>query len=152
MKTRKNSKLNSGIYNLIIFLPSSREINIGKKRLFFPEGYYVYTGSAHQNLQSRIKRHLSSNKKFHWHIDYLLEFAKIEEVRIHLFKHPLSPLKDENFGKIKKECLINQKVKNLKGAKIIHRGFGSSDCQHGCLSHLIYFGKNYPKIKFKNFL
>ncbi|MCP4149441.1 MAG: DUF123 domain-containing protein, partial [bacterium] len=37
----------------------------------FPEGYYVYVGSAMNGLESRIKRHLGKRKTTRWHLDYI---------------------------------------------------------------------------------
>jgi Uri superfamily endonuclease len=70
-----------GIYQLLIYLPKSAWIVIGKKGRFkFPKGYYVYTGSALNGLGKRIERHLRREKKHFWHIDYLLDFASIKKV------------------------------------------------------------------------
>lgn len=52
----------------------------------FKKGYYVYIGSAMNNLESRVKRHLSKSKKLHWHIDYLLKHSQIVEVIYNLDK------------------------------------------------------------------
>ena len=87
-------------------------------RFEFPAGDYVYTGSALRNLEARIRRHQSSVKKMHWHIDYLLAApgVRVREVLRH--------------GEC--ECQINQRV---VGA-IPVPGFGASDCKAGCVSHL----------------
>ena len=37
--------------------------------------------SALNNLDKRIQRHKSNQKKMHWHIDYLLKKAKIIDVK-----------------------------------------------------------------------
>ena len=39
----------------------------------YRKGYYVYIGSAMNSLVPRLNRHLSDEKKMHWHIDYLLK-------------------------------------------------------------------------------
>ena len=128
--------MNSGSYSLIIRLGRDVSLDIGRHgRFSFPEGYYVYTGSARKNLSSRIERHKrKGNKKLKWHIDYLLncKYAKIEDV----FTFENSELD---------ECSLNKRILNLKGAEVIVRGFGSSDCKNDCQSHLIYFN-NYPDI------
>jgi Uri superfamily endonuclease len=110
-----------GCYILIIGLKTSQKIQIGKiGKLFFKKGFYVYVGSSMNNLEKRINRHLSKEKKFHWHIDYLLEKAEILEVYL-----------KENT--IKEECriaqILNEKLENIAG-------FGCSDCR--CSSHLFY--------------
>ena len=62
-----------GSYCLIINVEKDTKIKIGKKLgiINFKKGCYVYVGSAMNSLESRVKRHLSDNKKKHWHIDYL---------------------------------------------------------------------------------
>ena len=110
-----------GSYILLIKLKESKIIKIGKLgKLFFKKGFYVYIGSAMNNLEKRLNRHLSKNKKYHWHIDYLLENAEIFE----------SYLKENT---IKEECKLANRFKE-KLEKI--PGFGCSDCK--CTSHLFY--------------
>jgi len=122
--------MNSGIYILSIKLEKNATIDIGKLGKFtFPQGYYVYTGSARKNLSSRIERHKrKNNKKLRWHIDYLLncKYAHIENV----FTFENSKLD---------ECSMNKKIIKLNGSEIIVKGFGSSDCRNGCPAHLIFF-------------
>ncbi len=74
--------MNSGIYFLLIRNKKKFPLTIRKKEYFFPCGFYIYVGSAQKNLKQRIERHIRREKKKHWHIDYLLEFTKIIEVRI----------------------------------------------------------------------
>ena len=73
-----------GSYCLIINVEKDTKIKIGKKLgiINFKKGCYVYVGSAMNSLESRVKRHLSDNKKKHWHIDYLLlnKNSKIEKI------------------------------------------------------------------------
>lgn len=114
-----------GTYCLLIELKKDSKIKIGEKLGYinFNKAYYIYVGSGMSSLESRIKRHLSSSKKKHWHIDYLLlnKNTKINEV---LF----------NISNSKIECEIANFL-NSKGDNILN--FGSSDCS--CNSHLIYF-------------
>jgi Uri superfamily endonuclease len=118
-----------GIYNLIIKLSKDREIKIGRLGTFiFPGGFYVYTGSAQNGLEKRINRHLSSIKRFHWHIDYLLSCAKIIEILRYI-------------GSRKDECKLNRVIGKVAGATSIAKKFGSSDCN--CITHLYYF-KDIP--------
>jgi Uri superfamily endonuclease len=110
----------NNIYILVIKL--KRDIPLLTKRSSFKleEGVYIYIGSAKKNLNSRIKRHLSKFKKYHWHIDYLLEFAKIKKIYI--------------ANTDKNECQIARKIEEIfQGKPILN--FGSSDCK--CQSHLI---------------
>ena len=114
-----------GAYQLLLRLPRDEIIRVGKLGAFrFPAGYYVYTGSAMGGLEARIARHLSKTKRFHWHIDYLLEHCSI--IRYAIRESP-----------IKRECEFNAVTLATDGAQVIVAGFGSSDC--GCASHLVYF-------------
>ena len=63
-----------GCYCLIISMKKSDKLKIGNlyQDHKFKKGYYVYIGSAMNSLVARINRHLSDNKKIHWHVDYLL--------------------------------------------------------------------------------
>lgn len=114
----------AGVYILKIKLEEKSEIEIGAlgKNTFVP-GYYFYTGTAQRNLESRIKRHYSSDKKFHWHIDYFLAEAELEKD----FVFELSG---------EAECFLAQILKENGGQTPVS-GFGASDCS--CGSHLIYF-------------
>ncbi len=110
-----------GCYCLIIEVNKNQYLKIGKKlKIDFKKGYYVYVGSAMNNLESRVKRHLSKTKKLHWHVDYLLKNNEITEVIYNLDK--------------KVECDISQKL--AKNNTFI-KDFGCSDCD--CESHLYYF-------------
>lgn len=110
-----------GCYCLIIFLDETKTIKIGKLgKIKFKKGYYVYVGSAMNSLESRLKRHLSEDKKLHWHVDYLLKKAEITDI-----------IYNENK---KVECELSQYI----SAKTTHiKDFGCSDCD--CESHLYYF-------------
>lgn len=120
--------MNSGIYHLKIRVDNLKTISVGRLgKLTFPSGYYVYTGRAKRNLEQRLSRHKSRKKKLRWHIDYLLKWGKIDEIKT----FPWSP---------ERECSLNGEIMRKRGARIIAAGFGSSDC--GCLSHLVYFEKN----------
>jgi sugar fermentation stimulation protein A len=114
-----------GIYHLIIHLSSDTIIEVGKLgRYHFREGYYVYTGSAMRGLDQRIARHKRSDKRLHWHIDYLLKHAQIVDVITHITRE-------------RQECQFNRKIMSLPGCQIPINGFGSSDCN--CTSHLTFF-------------
>ena len=124
----KESIQKGGIYKLVIDLSKDKEIKIGKLGTFiFPKGFYIYTGSAQNGLENRINRHLSSNKKFHWHIDYLLAYAKV--------------IKVIRYVGSKDECKLNSVTGQSADATRIVKKFGSSDCN--CATHLYYF-KNIP--------
>lgn len=116
-----------GTYLITMNLNDDQEIRIGKLGdIIFKKGYYVYVGSALNGLNARIQRHLRKQKKFHWHIDYLLDKAKVTNI---FYKK----------GKDKEECNIAQSLEQ-KLATIMD--FGSSDCS--CKGHLFY--GNYKDI------
>lgn len=119
-----------GTYTLIINKKKKETLKIGALgKIEFKKGYYTYTGSAMNSLIPRLKRHLSTNKKLHWHIDYLLKNAKIEEI---IFTD--SPKKIE--------CQIAKKI-NKQNNNI--EKFGCGDCN--CISHLTYFKTKKETIK-----
>lgn len=110
-----------GTYLLVIELNKDLSIDIGKLgSMEFKSGFYIYIGSALNGLDQRLQRHLRKQKKLHWHIDYLLQQARIIDI---FYKE----------GSVKEECTF---------ARILSRpfssipGFGCSDCK--CNSHLFY--------------
>ncbi len=110
-----------GSYVLLIELPEAQTITIGSlKAIYFLRGYYAYVGSAMGGFKSRLNRHLKSDKKPHWHIDYLLEKASISQII-------LCETKD------RAECAVAQAL-SCQFDSI--PGFGSSDCK--CRSHLFF--------------
>ena len=120
-----NRALSKGIYCLTIKLVKRCNIQVGCLGNFgFPRGFYVYVGSAQNNLEDRIERHLRRDKKMHWHIDYLLHYGQV--ICVHTYA-----------GEKHTECVLSQKIGNLKNAMILVSGFGSSDCS--CASHLYFF-------------
>ncbi|TDO83303.1 Uri superfamily endonuclease [Halanaerobium saccharolyticum] len=113
-----------GVYILKIKLEVEKKIEVGALgRKTFAPGYYFYTGTAQSNLKARVKRHYSSDKKFHWHIDYLLAEADLENDFV--FELPGEG-----------ECFL-ARVLIENGGRTPAAGFGASDCS--CDSHLIYF-------------
>jgi Uri superfamily endonuclease len=110
-----------GIYVLLIEVDAPKEILIGKKRRFiFQKGFYGYVGSALSGLEKRLGRHLSSAKRLHWHIDHLLNTAKIRSIIC------------AETGE-RKECLA---ARALSRRLPPVAGFGCSDCT--CRSHLFF--------------
>ena len=119
-----------GTYILLMYLDCNKKIKIGKNmNMNFKKGWYIYIGSALNSLKPRIKRHLKSTKKFHWHIDYFMSHVQIKNVYI-------------KYGKIKEECHIASKF--LKDFLAIPK-FGCSDCS--CKTHL-YTGNKENLIQF----
>ncbi len=110
-----------GSYVLLVELTEEQAITTGSlKAIYFSRGYYAYVGSAMGGFKSRLNRHLKSNKKPHWHIDYLLEKASIVDIIL-----------CETNDRV--ECTIAQA---LNGQFDSIPGFGSSDCK--CRSHLFF--------------
>jgi Uri superfamily endonuclease len=110
-------------YQLEIALARAQHVRVGALGDFvFPAGCYVYTGSAVRNLEARIARHLSRDKRLRWHIDYLLAApgARVTAVRRSTIA----------------ECVLNRRTRG----GIIVPGFGAGDCRSGCGSHLKYLG------------
>ena len=108
-----------GSYILLMELSEEQVITAGRLRTVnFPGGYYGYVGSALGGFKSRLNRHLRSDKKPHWHIDYLLQKASINDIII---------CESED----RAECTIAQA---LSAQFDSIPGFGSSDCK--CHSHL----------------
>jgi Uri superfamily endonuclease len=121
-----------GAYQLLIRLDSDKTIPVGKLGTFrFAAGFYVYTGSAMGGLDARVARHLSKSKRFHWHIDYLLEQSSIIRYAIEESSTP-------------RECELNAAMLAMDGAVAPVKGFGSSDCK--CRSHLVYFERE-PRLE-----
>lgn len=110
-----------GIYVLIICLNEEVKVNIGALgEIAFKEGLYAYVGSAQNNLEQRVKRHISKEKRKFWHIDYLLgcDVAKVVQV---LYKQ----------ADKMEECAVANLISKTDEAV---EGFGCSDCH--CKSHL----------------
>ena len=116
---------------LIIKLACSKDILVGKLGyIHFPQAFYAYVGSAMNGFEARLPHHLRRKTKSHWHIDYLLEQAEIEEVVLCQVAQ-------------RRECLVAQA---LAKEFLSIPGFGSSDCK--CRSHL-YFGPRKDRLKAK---
>ena len=124
-----------GSYILLIFLPDESRIQIGSLGLLtFPEGYYLYIGSAmgsnnSTSLENRVKRHVSKSqsKKLFWHIDYFLTSDCTILIKIFLIP-----------SLIRLECVLAGDILRVSDDYV--KNFGSSDCF--CPSHLLYF-KNF---------
>lgn len=62
-----------GTYLLFIKVKEGKRKIGALGEIFFPEGYYVYVGSAMNSIEARVRRHFSKEKRKKWHIDYLLD-------------------------------------------------------------------------------
>ena len=110
-----------GIYILVVKVKKRIDVKIGALgKINFEKGDYVYIGSAQNNLEKRIERHLRIKKKKHWHIDYFLgnKFVKVTKTF---------------YKKVEKseECKVADR---LFKTEIPILNFGCSDCK--CKSHL----------------
>ena len=114
-----------GVYVLIIQVDEDTDVNVGAiGRLTFKKGLYAYVGSAQNNLEQRVKRHLGKEKRRFWHVDYLLDDYATKVVEVFY----------EQADKTE-ECAIAGVI-GERGEPI--DGFGSSDCR--CKSHLFRIG------------
>lgn len=111
-----------GAYLLVLRLDASAMIEVGRLgAIEFPGGTYAYAGSALSSLEARVRRHFSSEKKVHWHIDRLRAKAR-----------PVEALVLRSGDDI--ECMLNGMVGRMEGARPFAKGFGCSDC--ACETHL----------------
>lgn len=136
----------SGFYILLIRLRTTSQISIGAKReASFSSGWYIYCGSSANSLTKRVLRHASSEKKKHWHIDYLLEAATLNKIwiipdvdyELRNNTHAFSSSTDSPF-----ECALSEQISSIEEGKKFFKGFGSGDCS--CSGHLSFF-KNNPE-------
>jgi len=115
-----------GAYFLVVFLEKDQEIKTKAKKFILKRGYYVYVGSAMNSLEGRVLRHFRQKKRFHWHIDYLLDKARIIEA----YLIPSNVKIEENLSMA------------LDSHAVGVNGFGASDVP--TKTNLYYFGNNPP--------
>ena len=115
-----------GVYLLLVKMEQDKALTVGGLgKTEFKQGYYVYAGSALNNLSKRTARHLRKKKQKRWHIDYLTaEADAVTAVPI---------VTGENL-----ECELAAGMQEM-GSYPVKR-FGSSDCK--CAGHLYYFAEN----------
>jgi Uri superfamily endonuclease len=130
-----------GIYALQLRLSEPERIYVGALgEALFPPGDYVYVGSAcgAGGLRGRLSRHLRSSPKLHWHIDYLRQVAQVVAWAFALHNRgTFLSSNDRHPGS--SECEWYQALASTPGALVPLRGFGASDCTHGCPAHLALF-------------
>jgi Uri superfamily endonuclease len=116
-----------GVYVLAIDIESKVDIHVGQLGTIpFAPGKYLYVGRAKRYLQGRLRRHLRDDKKIFWHIDYLLQDARLEDIWL---KRGFTD-----------ECQTAAAILSaIPDAFCPAPGFGSSDCR--CPSHLIYYSR-----------
>ena len=117
-----------GTYALILKSESNTCVQIGRWReIQLKPSYYIYVGSAlgPGGIRARVSRHLRTDKRPHWHIDYLRRYVSLVEVWVGYDAKPL----EHQWATI---------FLNTPGMTSI-QGFGCSDCK--CSSHLFYTDK-----------
>jgi Uri superfamily endonuclease len=97
-------------------------------KIVFPAGGYAYVGSAHGRggLAARLKHHLDSAPKPHWHIDYFKKRAPVVEIWA---------AEDDQ----RQECRWARTLHCMADVALPAPGFGASDCR--CTSHLFRFSR-----------
>jgi Uri superfamily endonuclease len=116
-----------GTYLLLARLSEPTRLTVGRLGAFcFQAGWYAYAGSAlgPGGLRARLARHARTQKRIHWHIDYLLKAARLETSW-----QAVCP--------IRLECTWAATLSKLPSAQIAIQKFGASDCR--CPGHLIYW-------------
>jgi len=131
--------INRGIYLLEIFAPDDFHADIKKfQDVTFPSGYFYYAGSAQKNFASRIRRHLSSGKIIHWHIDHVTSVKTNIIKKIYFIENAERDVEIDLADKL--ICRLN--------CKVIVEGFGSSDTPES-VTHLVFREKplSYKQLK-----
>jgi len=117
----------SGTYVLVLRLPHSRRLAIGKLgRFYLRSGYYCYVGSGFGpgGVLARLSHHFRPARHPHWHVDYLRKIASIEAAWYAMHEKT----QEHRWASI---------LGRMPDASIPVPGFGSSDCS--CPSHMLYF-------------
>jgi Uri superfamily endonuclease len=110
-----------GIYVLAISIDRNVLVRVGMLgSIEFDKGLFAYVGSAQNNVEKRVERHLAKQKKTFWHIDYLLANEHVKIVKV-FFKNADKP----------EECKLAAELAKHSSPIV---GFGNSDCK--CTSHL----------------
>ncbi|MFW9805550.1 MAG: DUF123 domain-containing protein [Candidatus Thorarchaeota archaeon] len=126
-----------GAYALIIQVDKAVTVKIKSLRHFtFEPGVWIYVGSAMGNgstsLENRLHRHFRKEKTIYWHIDYLLDIGtELVEAIWAESEHCI-------------ECDIAQAISNHPNYSSGLGGFGSSDCQRGCVAHIFQYHGDDP--------
>lgn len=116
-----------GTYALLLNVARRQRITVGRLgALAAAQGFYLYTGSAFGpgGLRARLRHHLGTPHRLHWHIDYLRRIAVPCEIWYS---------DDRNSS----EHVWAGICAGLAGASIPLRRFGASDCD--CDAHLFHF-------------
>ena len=119
-----------GVYVLLISIEDRVMMEVGALGpINLESGIYAYIGSAlgshSTSIEGRLTRHYNSQKKMHWHIDYILKNPKIK-IKKAIFSESTNP----------QECNLVKKISKCEFTSLGPKDFGSSDCS--CVSHLIF--------------
>lgn len=113
-----------GTYVLVIHQSQAVRTRVGVLGfLRFQPGYYLYVGSALGGLRARIARHVRREKRLHWHVDYVLQHARILAIWYSLGPQAL-------------ECEWARAISRASGIEPTRARLGASDC--ACHTHLFY--------------
>lgn len=122
-----------GIYVLLLRVERHLRIKVGSLGILdFDEGEYVYVGSAQNNVEKRLRRHLKKRKPLRWHIDYLTTNPFVQVLKASVFSLP-KPY----------ECQAASIISSMRKVYPIPR-FGSTDCR--CRSHLFKINTSFRNI------
>jgi Uri superfamily endonuclease len=111
-----------GAYVLVVHLPAPTTVHAGGQGpIALDEGHFLYCGSAQAGLMPRLARHMRSDKKRHWHIDFLTCEGRA-----------IGALAFE--GGKETECQLAAALSRVPGIEPVGHGFGASDCK--CPTHL----------------
>lgn len=133
--------IKSGSYQILFTVRKDFELKAGARPIdALRSGLYVYTGSAMNSLDSRVRRHLSAEKKLRWHIDYLLNSPEVKIVEALIFR-----------SKWREECSRNLFAAGLQDSEMPLIRFGSSDCNL-CRSHLVRLSSKTDKQTVEEFV
>ncbi len=117
-----------GAYALVLRVQGqAARVRVGSLgEIEFRPGYFCYVGTAARGLAARLERHLRrTDKRRHWHVDYLVERAETLEAIFWPTQR-------------RAECVLSGLVRAKADGEA--PGFGSSDCR--CRSHLYYFRRS----------
>ncbi len=123
-----------GSYVLLLRFLRDVVVRVGSLgNVSFKFGYYGYVGSGMgrggASVFGRVRRHLSRRKLRFWHIDYLTCLDDVRVVAVFFAE-----------SSVRLEHEVSKALRAVGGLGV--RGFGSSDCDEGCGSHLFYVGNS----------
>ncbi len=109
-----------GSYMLVLHIARSRSLAIGDLgKISFRKGYYIYIGSAEEQLSRRIDQHRRTGRRPARHIDYLREQTEWVEALSIRAQEALT-------------CVLADEMARIAGWSVSR--FGTSGC--GCPAHL----------------